>query len=160
MPRGDRRLGEPHRQIAPAAQTFLILRPVRQPTLLLRNMVAALGVGLERHGGIQIRVGARLLPQPAPMPNAGYPVPCTIRGRPRPGKGKMSGLFLARGRMPSSVRPLMRQRAVAACMGVRRPGPYQRRVLDARWCILALPIPSHRPLRHNPPSARPTPSQP
>jgi hypothetical protein len=40
-------------------------------------VVAALGVGLERHGGIQIRVGGRLLPQPAPIPNACYTVPCT-----------------------------------------------------------------------------------
>src|SRR3954470_22245399 len=33
-------------------------------------------------------------------------------------------------------------------MGVRGPGPHQRRVLEVRCCTLALPIPSRRLLRH------------
>jgi hypothetical protein len=50
-PGGDRLLAEPHRQIAMAAQGCLVGRPIRQPTLLFRDMEATLGVGLERHGG-------------------------------------------------------------------------------------------------------------
>jgi hypothetical protein len=50
-PGGNRLLAEPHRQIATLAQACLVGWPIRQPTLLLRDMVATLGVGLERHGG-------------------------------------------------------------------------------------------------------------
>jgi hypothetical protein len=50
-PGGNRLLAEPHRQIATLAQACFVGWPIRQPTLLLRDMVATLGVGLERHGG-------------------------------------------------------------------------------------------------------------
>jgi hypothetical protein len=42
---------EPHRQIAALAQTRFVGWPIRQPALLLRDVVATLGVGLEGHGG-------------------------------------------------------------------------------------------------------------
>jgi hypothetical protein len=67
---------------------------------------------------------------------------------PPSGQGKTSGLSwrVVGCRHPSGLRvdgepPLAR-------MGVRGPGPHQRGVLEAHWCILVLPIPSHRPLRH------------
>jgi hypothetical protein len=50
-PGGDRIANEPHGQIAALAQAGFVGWPIRQPTLLLRDMVATLGVGLERHGG-------------------------------------------------------------------------------------------------------------
>src|SRR5580704_11548696 len=51
QPGGNRRLAEPHRQIAALTQTRFVGWPIGQPTLLLRDVVAALGVGLEGHGG-------------------------------------------------------------------------------------------------------------
>jgi hypothetical protein len=42
---------KPHRQIAALAQTRFVARPIRQPALLLRDVVAAFGVGLEGRGG-------------------------------------------------------------------------------------------------------------
>src|SRR5271154_1702571 len=50
-PGRDRLFGEPHRQAATLAQGSIIFRPVRYPILLLRNVVTAIGVGLEWHGG-------------------------------------------------------------------------------------------------------------
>src|SRR5207248_5213247 len=43
--------GEPHRQAATLAQGRIIFRPVRYPILLFRNVVTAIGIGLEWHGG-------------------------------------------------------------------------------------------------------------
>src|SRR3984893_6882285 len=40
-----------HRQAATLAQGSIIFRPVRYPILLLRNVVTAIGIGLEWHGG-------------------------------------------------------------------------------------------------------------
>ena len=42
---------KPHRQIAALAQTRFVGWPIRQPALLLRDVVAAFGVGLEGHSG-------------------------------------------------------------------------------------------------------------
>src|SRR5207302_7346857 len=50
-PGRDRLFGEPHRQTATLAQGSIIFRPVRYPILLLRNVVTAIGIGLEWHGG-------------------------------------------------------------------------------------------------------------
>jgi hypothetical protein len=50
-PGGNRLLAEPHRRIATLAQACLVGWPIRQPTLLLRDIMATLGVGLERRGG-------------------------------------------------------------------------------------------------------------
>src|SRR5207253_5804650 len=50
-PGRDRLFGEPHRQAATLAQGSIIFRPVRYPILLLRNVVTAIGIGLEWHGG-------------------------------------------------------------------------------------------------------------
>ena len=50
-PGRDRLFGEPHRQAATLAQGSIIFRPVRYPILLLGNVVTAIGVGLEWHGG-------------------------------------------------------------------------------------------------------------
>src|SRR5271156_1706410 len=50
-PGRDRLFGEPHRQAATLAQGSIIFRPVRYPILLLRNVVTAIGVDLEWHGG-------------------------------------------------------------------------------------------------------------
>ena len=47
----DRLFGEPHCQAATLAQGRIIFRPVRYPILLLRNVVTAIGIGLEWHGG-------------------------------------------------------------------------------------------------------------
>src|ERR1700674_3144659 len=44
-----RRLSD--RQAATLAQGSIIFRPVRYPILLLRNVVTAIGIGLEWHGG-------------------------------------------------------------------------------------------------------------
>ena len=50
-PGRDRLFGEPHRQAATLAQRSIIFRPVRYPILLFRNVVTAIGIGLEWHGG-------------------------------------------------------------------------------------------------------------
>ena len=50
-PGRDRLFGEPHRQAATLAQGSIIFRPVRHPILLLRNVVTAIGIGLEWHDG-------------------------------------------------------------------------------------------------------------
>ena len=47
----DRLLGEPHPQAATLPQRRVAGRRVRCPVLLLRDVAAAVGVGLERHGG-------------------------------------------------------------------------------------------------------------
>jgi hypothetical protein len=45
-------------------------RPVRHLALLLWDMVAAVGVGLERHRGFRIRQGASSYPNTPPIPTA------------------------------------------------------------------------------------------
>jgi len=72
----------------------------------------------------------------------------SICGRPLPGKGKR-WVAVARGRMLSSVRPLMRQE------DSRRPVwefadrvQITHRVLEAQWKPLVVPAPSRRLLRH------------
>ena len=50
-PGRDRLFGEPHRQAATLAQGSIIFQPVRYPILLLRNVVTAIGIGLEWHDG-------------------------------------------------------------------------------------------------------------
>src|SRR5215469_5297446 len=74
--------------------------------------------------------------------------PVSICGRPPPGKGKRWGR-VARGRMLSSVRPLMRQD------DSRRPVwefadrvQITHSVLEAQWKALVVPAPSRRLLRH------------
>ena len=43
--------GEPDRQAATLAQGGIVFRPVRHPMLLLRDVMTAIGIGLEGHGG-------------------------------------------------------------------------------------------------------------
>src|SRR3954451_15663041 len=50
-PGRDRLFAEPDRQTATLAQASIIFRPVRYPILLLGDVVTAIGVGLEWHGG-------------------------------------------------------------------------------------------------------------
>jgi len=50
-PGGDRRLGEPDRQTAALAQGCVIIRPVRHPLPLSRDVVATGSIGFDRHGG-------------------------------------------------------------------------------------------------------------
>ena len=45
-------LGEPHRRAAALAQCCVVGGRVRRPVMLLRDAVATVSVGLERHGGI------------------------------------------------------------------------------------------------------------
>src|SRR5437764_11508722 len=53
-PRGapgrDRGVGDPDREAPTLAQSGIVLRPIRDPVPLLRNMMAAIGIHLERHG--------------------------------------------------------------------------------------------------------------
>src|SRR6185437_15891268 len=72
----------------------------------------------------------------------------SICGRPLSGKGNV-GVVVARGRMLSSVRPLMRQE------DSRRPVwefadrvQITQSVLEALWKALVVPVPSRRLLRH------------
>src|SRR4051812_13579584 len=51
VPGCDRRLGEPDRQAPALAQGSIVRGPVRHPAPLFRNVVTAIGIGLERHGG-------------------------------------------------------------------------------------------------------------
>jgi hypothetical protein len=46
----DRLVGEPDRQAPTLAQRCIIFRPIRHPMLLLRNVVAVIGIDLEGHG--------------------------------------------------------------------------------------------------------------
>src|SRR5882724_9450257 len=50
-PGRDRLVAEPHRQTTTLAQGSIIFRPVRYPILLLGDVVTAIGIDLERHGG-------------------------------------------------------------------------------------------------------------
>src|SRR4051794_28385481 len=54
-PRGapgrDRLFAEPDRQTATLAQASIIFRPVRYPILLPGDVMTAIGIDLERHGG-------------------------------------------------------------------------------------------------------------
>jgi hypothetical protein len=50
-PGRDRLVCEPDRQTAALAQRSIIVRPVRYPPPLLRDVVVAVGIGLEGHGG-------------------------------------------------------------------------------------------------------------
>ena len=52
-PRRDRLVGKPHRQAAALTQAGLVGGPVRDLVLLPRDVVAAILVQLERHGGIR-----------------------------------------------------------------------------------------------------------
>jgi hypothetical protein len=49
-PGRDRLVAEPDRQAPTLAQGCIMLRPFRHPMLLLRDVVAAIGIELERHG--------------------------------------------------------------------------------------------------------------
>lgn len=66
----------------------------------------------------------------------------------------LNGSKNTNGLFSGSFRPHDNGEPPRACMGVRGPGPHQRRVLKARWCVLVFPIPSRRPLRHAMPSLR------
>ena len=50
-PGRDRLFAEPHRQTATPPQGSIIFRPVGYPILLLGDVVTAIGIGLEWHGG-------------------------------------------------------------------------------------------------------------
>jgi hypothetical protein len=49
IPTGNRRVAEPYRKAAALAQSSVIFRPIRHPTPLPRDVVAAIGIELERH---------------------------------------------------------------------------------------------------------------
>src|SRR2546430_17028786 len=50
-PSRDRLFAEPDRQTATLAQASIIFRPVRYPILLPGDVMTAIGIDLERHGG-------------------------------------------------------------------------------------------------------------
>jgi hypothetical protein len=60
-PSRDRGLGKPDREAPALAQGGIIFRPIRDLVPLLRNMMAAVGIHLERHGAIR-KTGASPLP--------------------------------------------------------------------------------------------------
>ena len=137
-PSRQRRLVEPEGHIPAPLETGLVGRPIRDPITRLRNAMTARGVVLERHPtGVA-----------GPSP-AGYPAASLHHlWTPPSGQGETSGMVWRvvgcchlSGLCCGSEPP-------RACMGVRGPGPYQRRVLKARWCSLVVPIPSRRLLRH------------
>ena len=49
-PGRDRGVGDPDREAPTLAQSGIVLRPIRDPVPLLRNMIAAIGIYLDRHG--------------------------------------------------------------------------------------------------------------
>src|SRR3954449_11578524 len=51
LPRRDRLVRKPHRQAAAPAQALVVLPPVRDPALLLGDVVASVLVQLEGQGG-------------------------------------------------------------------------------------------------------------
>src|SRR3954452_15372791 len=53
------------RQAPTLAQGGIILGPVRDPAPLLRDMMPAISIGLERHGGSWVTEGGVLLRQPS-----------------------------------------------------------------------------------------------
>src|SRR3954447_2341583 len=64
-PGRDRLLREPDRQAPTLAQGRIILGPVRDPAPLLRDMMAASSIGLERHRGSRVTEGVVHLRQPS-----------------------------------------------------------------------------------------------
>ena len=60
-PAGDGFIGDPDGEASALAQGGIILPPVRHPMLLFRDVVAAIGVGFERHdwdpGVLQMEAG-------------------------------------------------------------------------------------------------------
>src|SRR3954468_4694018 len=57
VPGRDRLFREPDRQAPTLAQGGIILGPVRDPAPLLRDMMPAISIGLERHGGSRVTEG-------------------------------------------------------------------------------------------------------
>ena len=49
-PGGNRLLREPDCEASPLTQSRVVLRPIRHPVPLLRDVVTASGIGLEGHG--------------------------------------------------------------------------------------------------------------
>jgi len=58
----DHLFGQPHRQAAALAQRSIIFGPVRYPMLLFRDVVTAIGIGLEGHGPESQRITDREAP--------------------------------------------------------------------------------------------------
>ena len=73
----------------------------------------------------------------------------------RPLRKRVFGIFLARCRVLTCIRPLMRPSHAAGPYGVRRSGPNQSRVLDGTCCTTGFPDPVSRPFRQT--SPRPLP---
>jgi hypothetical protein len=71
-PGGNPLLAEPHRQIATLAQACLVGWPIRQPTLLIRDMVATFGIGLNGTAGIRDQVCGQ--PSTPSSPAAKHPI--------------------------------------------------------------------------------------
>ena len=76
-PSRDRGLGKPDRQAPTLTQGGIIVRPIRDLVPLLRNMMAAIGIHLERHGA-HPENGAPPLRRPVPDPK---PVRSVQQGR-------------------------------------------------------------------------------
>jgi hypothetical protein len=108
-PGGNRLLAEPHRQIATPARACLVGWPIRQPTLLLRDMVATPGVGLERHGGHPgLGLGAAFYPT-QPRRQTSDPCKATRRANGRRRRSSLPSDYTATGRIRATGR-LMRNR--------------------------------------------------
>src|SRR4051794_15346502 len=69
FPSRDRLLREPDRQAPTLAQGRIVLGPVRHPAPLFGDMVTAISIGFERHGGSRVTEGVVLLRQPSPHAN-------------------------------------------------------------------------------------------
>src|SRR4051812_34802666 len=69
LPSRNCRLREPHRQAPTLAQGGIVFGPVRHPAPLLGDVMAARGIGLERHRGSRVTEGVVHLRQPSPDAN-------------------------------------------------------------------------------------------
>ena len=73
----------------------------------------------------------------------------------RPLRKRVFGIFLARCRVLTCIRPLMRPSHAAGPYGVRRSGPDQSRVLEGTLLHTGSPDPVSRLLRQTAPCPRP-----
>ena len=154
VPGRDRLFREPDRQAPTLAQGGIILGPVRHPAPLLRDMMPAISIGLERHRGSRVIGGVVHLRQPCPDANrpiratnsrrltkckieadpahpAAYTRVCDMCGRPLRSKrnlqercGTWSGADMCSASAAARSMP-------RAQMGVRRSGPIQAHALEA-----------------------------
>src|SRR5438309_1052087 len=109
-PGRDRLFAEPDRQTATLAQASIIFRPVRYPILLLGDVVTAIGIDLEWHGGHPRRTVDGVAPSlwdcSAGLPLAGGLRACGNPDQPprTPALGKKDGpLHLLGSRRPAQL---------------------------------------------------------